>query len=201
MPTGAANPTNGVQALDGGYQASGVEASTYDIDGFNVQAQPQSSYAVVDGVTLTAGGFGVSISGNLVSLEPGGKTLDVGTARFAMPTGAAYASEAGYQSSGIETSIYDVDGFSVQPQLQSSFAVVDGVTLTPGGLGVTISGNLVSLEPGGNTLDVGTGRFAMPTAAVNATAGVQAFRGGQRKTFEVPSILIFGTLGCLMSVI
>ncbi len=201
MPTGAANPTNGVQALDGGYQASGVEASTYDIDGFNVQAQPQSSYAVVDGVTLTAGGFGVSISGSIVSLEPGGKTLDVGTARFAMPTGAADASEGGYQSSGIETSIYDVDGFSVQAQPESSFAVVDGVTLTPGGLGVTISGNLVSLEPGGNTLDVGTGRFAMPTAAVNATAGVQAFRGGQRKTFEVPSILIFGTLGCLMMVI
>ena len=183
MPTGVADPLES------------LEASTYDVDGFGVQAQPQSSFAVVDGVTLTAGGSGVTISGSLVSLEPGGKTLDVGTARFVMPTGAADALE------NLKASTYNVDGFSVQAQLQPSLAVIDGVTLTAGGIGVSISGSLVSLEPGGKTLDVGTGRFAMPTAAVNATAGVQAFQGGQRKSFEVPSILIVGTLGCLMSVI
>ena len=176
-------------------------STTYEIDGLGVQVQSQSSFAVVDGATISAGAPGVTVLGNLVSLESGGNTLDVGTARFAMPTGAAAASEGGYQSSDLAASTYDVDGFSVQAQLQSSLAVVDGVTLTPGGLGVTISGNIVSLEPGGNTLDVGTGRFAMPTAAVNATASVQAFQGGQRKSFQVPSILIFGTLGCLMSVI
>lgn len=185
MPTGAA------ASLEGGDQSSGPEASIYDVDGLSVQAQPQSSIAVVDGVTLTAGGSGVSISGSLVSLEPGGKTLDVGTARFAMPT----------QNPGAEASIYDVDGLNVPAQPQSSIAVVDGVTLIPGGHGISISGNLVSLESGGNTLDVGTGHFAMPTAAINATAGVQAFLGGQGKNFEVSGILILGILGCLMSVI
>ena len=176
-------------------------STTYDIDGLSVQIQPQASFAVVDGATLSAGAPGITVSGNFVSLESEGKTLNVGTARFAMPTGAAAALESGYQSSGLEASIYDVDGFSVQAQPQSSYAVVDGVTLTAGGFGVSISGSLVSLEPGGNTLDVGTGHFAMPTAAANATAGVQAFQGGQRKSFEVPSILILGVLGCLMSVI
>ncbi len=182
-------------------------STTYYIDGLNVQVQPQSSFAVVDGATLSAGGSGVTVSGSLVSLESGGKILDVGTARFAMPTGAAdatngvQASEVGYQSSVLEASTYDVDGFSVQAQPQSSLAVVDGVTLTAGGFGVSISGSLVSLEPGGKTLDVGTARFAMPTAAMNATAAVQAFQGGQRKAFEVPNIFVFGTLACLMSVI
>ena len=201
MPTGAADATNGVQETEGGHQSFGLEASTYDVDGFGVQAQPQSSFVVVDGVTLTAGGSGSTISGSLVSLEPGGKTLDVGTARFAMPTAGVQTLANGQQSPGAEGSTYDLDGFSVQAQLQPSLAVIDGVTLTAGGVGVSISGSLVSLEPGGNTLDVGTGRFAMPTAAVSATAGVQAFQGGQRKSFEVPSILMFGTLGCLMSVV
>ena len=141
------------------------------------------------------------MSGSLVSLEAGGKTLDVGTARFAMPTRAAAALEPGQKTPGAEASTYDVDGFSVQAEPQSSLAVVDGVTLTAGGHGVTISGNVVSLEPGGNTLDVGSGHFAIPTAGVNATAGVQAFLGGQGKSFEVPSVLILGIVGCLMSVI
>ena len=186
MPTGVAD------ALESGYLSSDAEASIYDVDGFSVQPQPQLSLAVVDGVTVTAGGNGVSISGNLVSLEPGGKTLDVGTAHFAIPTGEAAATEA---------STYDVDGFSLQIQPQSSYAVVDGVTLTAGGSGISISGNLVSLEPGGNTLDIGTSRFAIPTNTVNASDGVQAFQGGQGKRFEVTGVLMFGILGCLMAVI
>ena len=186
MPTGVAD------ALESGYLSSDAEASIYDVDGFSVQPQPQLSLAVVDGVTVTAGGNGVSISGNLVSLEPGGKTLDVGTAHFAIPTGEAAATEA---------STYDVDGFSLQIQPQSSYAVVDGVTLTAGGSGISISGNLVSLEPGGNTLDIGTSRFAIPTNTVNASDGVQAFQGGQGKRFEVSGVLMFGILGCLMAVI
>ena len=182
-------------------------STTYDIDGLSVQVQPLSPFAVVDGVTLSSGGSGVTVSGSFVSLEPGGKTLDVGTARFAMPTEAADATsgmqalEGGRQSSDLEASTYDVDGLSVQAQPQSSLAVIDGVTLTAGEPGITISGSLVSLESEGKTLDVGTGRFAMPTAAMNATAGVQAFQGGQRKGFEVPKIFVFGTLACLLSVI
>ena len=131
--------------------------ASYDIDRFSIQAQPQSSIAVVNGVTLIAGESGVSISGSLVRLESGGKTLDVGTARFPMPTEAADAT-------------YEVDGFSVQVHPQSSFAVIDGTTLGAGGPGITVSGSLVSLEPGGKTLDMGTARFAMPTEAADGTS-------------------------------
>ena len=168
-------------------------ASPTDINGYTIQPQSQSSFAVVDGVTVTAGGLGISISGTLISLESGGKTLDIGTARFPLPTGAVSAD-----------SPYDVDGFSVQPQPQSSIAIVDGVTLTVGSPGVLISGSLVSLESGGKTLDIGTGRFAMPTAAAvgngTATVGVQAFQGGQGRRVEVNGVLMCGILGlgCLL---
>ena len=168
--------------------------TTNEIDGLGVQVQPQSSFAVIGGVTLTAGGPGVSIS---ISLEFGGKTLDVGTARFPLPTEAADTA-----------SPYNIDGYTIQPQPQpqSSLAVVDGVTLSAGGPGISISGTLIILESGGKTLDIGTGRFAMPTAAAagngNGTAsGVQAFQGGARKTFEVNEFLVFGMVGWVMYVI
>ena len=44
--------------------------------------------------------------------------------------------------------------------------------------GLMISGEIVSLEAGGKTLDVGTGRFALPTGVANGTIDVQAFTGG-----------------------
>ena len=171
--------------------------SPYAIDGFTVQPLPQSSIAVVDGVTLTARAPGTSISGTLISLESGGKTIDIGTAHLALPT-----------RSTLSPSPYDIDGYTIQPKPQpSSFAVVDGVTLSAGGPGTSISGSLVSLESGGKTLDIGTGRFAMPTAAVgsgNGTAsGVQAFTGGQGKSFEGNGILLAWMvgLGWMMAVI
>ena len=65
-------------------------------------------------------------------------------------------------------------------QLQGSAIVVNGVTLVPGGPGSTIDGELVSLESGdGETLDVGSGKFAMPTWTGNASVGLQSFVGGQ----------------------
>ena len=66
-------------------------------------------------------------------------------------------------------------------QAESSFAVVDGVTMDPGAAGVTVEGSAVSLELGGKTLDIGSGRFAMPTESVNGTAGLETFHGGQGK--------------------
>ena len=170
-------------------------ASPYAIDGFTIQPEsPSSSLVVADRVTLTAGAPGTSISGTLISLESGGKTLDIGTARFLLPTEAADT-----------VSPYNIDGFSIQsqPQPESSFAVVDGVTLSAGGPGVSISGSLVSLESGGKTLDIGTGRFAMATGGANGNgtaSGVQAFTGGQGRRFEVSCVLMAGMmgLGCLM---
>ena len=125
---------------------------------------PSGSAFLVLGTTLLPGGPAVTINGTVASLQPSG-TLVVGSDSFALPTPS--------------TSIYDIGGFSVQAE--SSFAVVDGVTVSPGAAGVTSGGSVVSLEPGGKTLDVESGRFAMPTASVNETASLQTFDGGQGK--------------------
>ena len=125
---------------------------------------PSGSAFLVPGTTLSPGGPAVTINGTVVSLQPSG-TLVVGSDSFALLTPSM--------------SIYDIGGLSVQAE--SSFAVVDGVAVSPGAAGVTAGGSVVSLEPGGKTLDVGSGRFAMPTASVNGTASLQTFDGGQGK--------------------
>ncbi|KAK0515420.1 hypothetical protein JMJ35_001454 [Cladonia borealis] len=132
------------------------------------------------GTIISPGGLAVSINGTIVNLQPSG-TLVVGSNSFALPTPSLPT--------------YDIGGLGVQAE--SSFAVVDGVTVDPGAAGVTVAGSVVSLELGGKTLDVGSGRFAMPTASVNGTAGLQTFHGGQGKerTLSVRNILgtwIFG---------
>ena len=86
----------------------------------------------------------------------------------------------------------NIDGFDIQEH--SSFIIVDGVTLSPAAPGITILGTVVSLEAGGPTLDIGTGRFALPTptGAANGSVNVQAFAGGQSKGGVLSLSLICG---------
>ena len=149
------------------------------IDGMAVQAL--QSAVLINGATLTPGGPGVSIGGNRVSLEQGG-ILDVGTSHFALPPAAQQTPPIGFK----------LDGMTVQA-LQSA-VVVDGVTLTPGGPGTTINGSRVSLEPSG-TLDIGTGRFAIPSGAVDGTSAIlQTFEGAQDKACRMSRWLGFGAV-------
>ena len=129
----------------------------------------------IAGTTLSPGGPAIIINGTIVSLQPYG-TLVVGSNSFALPTPSFPT--------------YDIGGFSVQDE--SSFAVVDGVTVDPGAAGVTIGGSVVSLELGGKTLDVGSGRFAMPTSPANGTNGLQMFQGGQGRCLRVSLPMILG---------
>ena len=78
--------------------------------------------------------------------------------------------------------------------------MVDGVTVNAAAAGVTVSGQIVSLEAGGATLDIGTGRFALPTpvAAANGSVNVQAFLGGQSKGLEVSPYSVWGICGTLL---
>lgn len=71
---------------------------------------------------------------------------------------------------------------------------MDGITVSPGATGVTVAGSIISLESGAATLDVGTGRFAMP----NSTASVSAFQYRQEKAFEVSMHLVLGPLTSLV---
>lgn len=136
---------------------------------------PSGSDFVVLGTTLSPGGQAVTINGTVVSLQPSG-TLVTGSDSFALPTPSM--------------SIYDIGGLSVQAG--PSFAVVGGVTVSPGAVGVTIGGSAVSLEPGGKSLDVGSGRFAMPTGSNTGTSGLQVFQGGQGRGWSLSIQVILG---------
>lgn len=82
--------------------------------------------------------------------------------------------------------------------------VGDGVTLSAGASGVSISGTVVSLERGGEMVDVdGTGRFALSTLTplVNGSNGsesdnVQVFTGGQGRGFSAFSLPLLLLLLC-----
>ena len=134
---------------------------------------PNPTAFSIAGTTISAGGPPATIYGTVVSLETSG-TLIVGSSTLLLATPAA--------------SMFNIDGFSVQEE--PSFAVVDGVTMTPGAPAITVAGSVVSLEQGGKTVDVGSGRFALPTVSQNGTAGLQVFDGGQKRGVEVTLSLL-----------
>ena len=138
---------------------------------------PNPTAFSIDGTLVSAGGAAATVDGTVISLGPNG-VLQIGSSTIPLLPSQA-------------SSDTTIDGFDINAQ--SSFIVVDGVTLSPAAPGVTISGERVSLEAGGKTVDIGTGRFAVPTAT--GTAGgvdVQAFTGGQERGMEVSLCFIWG---------
>lgn len=146
---------------------------------------PNPSAFSIAGTTISAGGAAATVDGTVVSLEPSG-TLVIGSSTIPLLPQTASSSDV------------DIDGFDVMAH--SSFAVVDGVIVSAAAAGVTISGEIISLEAGGATLDIGTGRFALPTpvAGTNGSVNVQAFAGGQSKGLEMSLYLVWGVCGVLM---
>ena len=150
---------------------------------------PNPSAFSIAGTTISAGGPAVTIAGTVVSLRPSG-TLIVGSSTISLLAPQTNS-----------PTLLDIDGLSVQAQ--SSFAIVDGMTISPGAPGIMVDGKNVSLEAGGATLDVGTGRFALPTESVNRSAGVLAFEGGQRKGVKLSLMVLlnFGIGGSLILIV
>lgn len=146
---------------------------------------PNPSGFSIAGTTISAGGPAVTVGGTIISLETSG-TLLVGSSTIPLLTPQTTFS-----------SDVDIDGFDVKAGPSS--AVVDGVTLSAAAPGVTVSGSLVSLEAGGATLDIRTGRFALPTGSANGSVGVQQFLGGQSKGFGPSlSLVLCGTFMLLV---
>ncbi len=143
---------------------------------------PNPSAFPIANTMISAGGPAATINGTIISLQPSG-ALIIGSSTIPLST----------------TSDMSIDGFGINAQ--SSFVVIDGVTLSAAAAGVTISGTLVSLEAGGATLDIGTGRFALPTAttgAANGSVNVQAFTGGQEKGRGLSLALMCGVCGIVV---
>ena len=148
---------------------------------------PNPSAFSIAGTTISAGGPAATIDGTIVSLQPSG-TLLVGSSTIPLLTSQVFSD-------------INIDGFDVQAK--SSFVDVDGVTLSAAGPGVTISGTAISLEAGGSVLDIGTGRFALPTAtgAANGSVSVQDFTGGQGKGIQLSFLLVCVVCGILVLLI
>lgn len=136
---------------------------------------------------MIADGPAATIDGTIVSLEPSGN-LVIGSSTTPLLTSPV--------SAGV-----NINGFDVQAH--SSLVVVDGVTLNVAASSVVVSGTAVSLEAGGATLDIGTGRFALPTpmGMTNGSINVQAFTGGQSKGLDGSLSLICGVFATLVLLI
>lgn len=152
--------------------------SAFRLDGMTVRLE--SSAVLIDGITLTPGGPGVSKDGNRVSLEQD-RSLDIGSSHFALPPAAQETPSKGFNLNGLTV------------QAQQSTVAVNGIALTPGGPGTTINGSSVSLESGG-ILDIGTGRFAIPTRPVNGTSISHTFEGAQEEAHPMSRSLLFAAL-------
>ena len=146
---------------------------------------PNPSAFSIAGTTISAGGPAATVGGTIISLEPSG-TLVIGSSTIPLLPKTAFSSDV------------DIDGFDIVAH--SSFAVADGVTVSAAAAGVTVSGKVVSLEAGGATLDMGTGRFNLPTpvTGTNGSVNVQAFVGGQSKSLDVSVHLVWGVCGALV---
>lgn len=196
-PGGAAQTVDGTIVSLGQLGALAIGSSTLSlltpsftlpaISPFTVAGQtftPNPTAFSIAGTTISVGGPAITLAGTIISLQPSGNLI-VGSSTIPL--------------SKTPSSLLNIDGFSVEAQ--SSLAIVDGVTIKPGAPGVTIDGSIISLESGGATLDVGTGRFAVPTGAANGpVTGVLAFEGGQGRGVELPLVgsFILGIGGILM---
>ena len=154
-----------------------------------------SAFLIAGSIIVSAGGPAVTISGTAVSLNPLG-VLAIGSSTTIdlLPLGKTSPTTAGQTLSTrsamdslqtFDSSATDIDDFDIIKLAPSSAVLIDGATLHPGAPGTTVSGEVFSLENGGSIINIGTGRFALPTGAANTTNSstmmVPMFTGGQGK--------------------
>ncbi|KAL8749450.1 MAG: hypothetical protein Q9184_006807, partial [Pyrenodesmia sp. 2 TL-2023] len=129
-----------------------VDDSTYSLPNAAgaVQTPAVKPITLENGIVVTPGANAITVSEQIISVFPNGKSLVVGGSTIAIPTATTSAQ-----------SVFTVAGqvFTAAP---TGFAIA-GSTVSPGGAAVTVSGTVVSLGPGG--VQVGSETFALPTTA------------------------------------
>lgn len=130
-------PTPAVVATDG-------QVYTIESDG----------QVAVDGVTLSSGGPGTTISGTPMSVGSGGFIIGTSTIPLQNPT----------------PTVITTDGqvFTIKP---SGLIAIDGVTLSSGGLGTTISGTALSVGSAGFIVGTQTIPLTSPIPSIITTDG------------------------------
>ena len=122
---------------------------------------PNPTLLTLAGTPISAGGPAATLNGTIIALYPSGTLILESSTVPLLPSPTAFPSGT------------TIDGFAIQPQ--PSFAVVDGITIGAAATGVIVSGERISLEGGGKTLDIGTGRFALPTGGYGSVGGVLGY--------------------------
>ncbi|OQO06490.1 hypothetical protein B0A48_08273 [Cryoendolithus antarcticus] len=141
--------------------AGSVTVVTLNSAAFTVSAPSALGAAVVNGVTLSAGGPATRIDGQLVSATSGGVVVDGQTVSLApqVTPGAAVLFTA-------------TNGQSITASQGSAtgLVIVGGSTLSVGGAAVTISGQVISAATGGVVVDGSTVAFQATTSSNTPSA-------------------------------
>ena len=142
-------------------------ANSFTIAGQTSMTNTRAS--LIAGTAVSKGGPAMTVGGISISLQTSG-ALVLGTSTVELPK---------IQGQGL---VSRMDGFSIQ--VQSSFAIGDGNTLSPGGPAVKVPGSALSQELGALTTDAGSARLPHPKSSSNATAGLQVVDSGQGRRVE-----------------
>ena len=155
-------------------------SSTFTVGGQTFTANP-TKFSVA-GATLSAGGAGITLNNTLISLNPSGSLL-IGTSTVPLqtPTPAIIATDGQF--------------FTVE---QGGLVAVDGVTLSSGGSGTTISGTPVSVGSGG--IVMGSDTIPLPTISGSASSTVTPFTGAASRSVGSSRFVLWGLLVVMTAV-
>jgi len=155
---------------------------------FNGQTYTANSASdfVIAGQTLTPGGQ-ITVSGTPISEAASGS----GLVAFGSSTQVL-----GHAPPGVtNAAVMNFNGQIFTANAASDF-VIDGHTLTPGGM-ITVSGTPISEAPGATNVVIGTSTEALSTVAVTSSA--MAFEGAAMKVCLPNPVWLFGWLGMVFA--
>ena len=134
---------------------------------------PNPSGLSIDGAEILAGGRGVIVAGTLISLEPSGRGLVMGSSTLALSAVLISQSPA--------PSLLTIDGQVVTPN-PTGFSIA-GTTISAGGPGIMVHETMLSLKPlssgaGGLVIDSSTVWLVAPSANTRNTISVTLTSSG-----------------------
>jgi hypothetical protein len=126
---------------------------------------------IIGSQTLVAGGSAITVSGTVISLDPGGQSVVIGgTIKPATAALGAYS--------------------HVSPVLVISTYIIGSQTLIAGDPAITVSGNVVSLDPGGQSVVIGG-----TSEPASVALGIYTATGGSETTSEMGLGAVIMTIG------